>query len=185
MGVKLSPLIDAKVEARDTQRRRDILAAARASFLQFGFAKTSMDDIARHAGISRPLLYRKFKNKEEILAAVFEELFDGRYDRVEAIVASRASRREKLLRIYEVLYLEPWAEMMGSPMAPELYQACVRFDPGGVEKRERLRLKYTQAVVGGRDVAEVFMLSVEGLSGGVPSTAVLRRRIEVLVEHFA
>lgn len=173
------------VDERDALRRAQILSAARASFLQFGFAKTSIDDIAKQAGISRPLVYRKFKNKEQILAAVFDDLFQGRYERVEAVVAGRASRREKLFRIYEIMYLEPWTEVMSSVMAPELYEACVRFDPEGVAKRERMRLKYTQAVLGAKDTAEVFMLAVEGMSARVPSTNVLRRRIEVLVEHFS
>jgi len=173
-------------DARDAQRRKQILVAARACFVQFGFAKTSLEDIAKRAGLSRPLIYRKFKNKEEILAAAYEDLFEGRYERVTEIVAGRASKRDKLLQIYEVLYLEPWAEMTGSPMAAELYEACIRFDPEGVAKRDRLRLKYTQAVLGAKDVAEVFMLAVEGLSGrDIPPTNVLRRRIELLVEHFA
>jgi AcrR family transcriptional regulator len=165
-------------------RRRQILDGARASFLQFGFAKTSIDDIGKRAGVSRPLVYRKFKNKEEILAAVFDDLFFGRYEQVEEIVSGRGSKRDKLFRVYEVLYLEPWAEVMSSPVARELYEACVRFDPEGVEKRERMRLKYTQSILGSKEVADVFVLAVEGMSVRVPSTNVLRRRIEILVEHF-
>ena len=57
-------------------------------------------------------------------------------------------------------------------------------DPEGDEKRARLRLKYTQAIVGAKDIAEVFASAVDGLSADLPSTAVLRRRIETLVEHF-
>jgi hypothetical protein len=74
---------------------------------------------------------------------------------------------------------------MGTAMARELYESCKRYEPEGVQKRERMRLKYTQAVLGTRELAEVFMLAVEGLSGvDLPTTNVLRRRIEILVEHF-
>ncbi|WP_394846715.1 TetR/AcrR family transcriptional regulator [Pendulispora brunnea] len=173
-------------DERDTLRRRQILASARAVFVQFGFDKSSMDDIAKRANLSRGLVYRKFKNREELLQAVFEDLFVGRYERAAHVVAGAGSKRDKLLRIYEILYLEPWDEMMGSPMAPELYQACKRFDPEGVDKRERMRLRYTQAILGDKSAAEVFMLSVEGLSGtDIPSTSVLRRRIQLLCERFA
>jgi TetR/AcrR family transcriptional regulator, transcriptional repressor of aconitase len=175
---------ESQSDTRDAQRRKQIVDAARVTFLQFGFAKTSMDDIAKQANISRPLVYRKFKNKEEILSAVYEDLFEGRYERVETLLASRASKRDKLLQIYEILYVEPWTQVTGTPMAAELYEACTRYDPDGTAKRERLRLKYTQAVLGAKDVAEVFMLSVEGLSGDVPTTSTLRHRIEVLVQHF-
>ena len=46
------------------KRRTAILAAALKCFLQFGYAKTSMDDVAKEANLSRPLIYLKFKNKE-------------------------------------------------------------------------------------------------------------------------
>jgi AcrR family transcriptional regulator len=172
-------------DERDALRRKEILAGARAAFMQFGFAKTSMEDIAKRANISRPLVYRKFKNKEEILQAVYEDLFEGRYERVAEVIAARGNRREKLLQVYEILYLEPWDALFGAPMASELYEAAKRFDPEGVQKLARMRLKYTQAILGDKDAAEVFMLSVEGLSGwDHPPTNILRKRIQVLVEHF-
>lgn len=39
-------------------RRCGVLNAARLCFLNFGFQKSSLDDIAKRAGISRTLLYR-------------------------------------------------------------------------------------------------------------------------------
>ncbi len=62
---------------REDERRQAILDGAHACFLQYGFAKTSLDDIAQRAGISRPLIYRKFKNKEDILAALYDVKLDG------------------------------------------------------------------------------------------------------------
>ena len=59
---------------RDTARRREILDAAKTCFLKFGYGKTSLDDIARESGLSRPLLYRKFANKEAIFAALYPEV---------------------------------------------------------------------------------------------------------------
>ena len=43
-------------------RRARILAAARWCFLNFGFAKTSLEDIAKRSNLSRTLLYRVFKD---------------------------------------------------------------------------------------------------------------------------
>ena len=68
------------------ERKKTIVEAARACFLQFGFAKTALDDIARKARVSRPLIYRTFKNKDEIFAAVFDALFDRQYPAVEALL---------------------------------------------------------------------------------------------------
>lgn len=174
-----------KTVKREPSRRRQILAAARDAFLQFGFAKTSMDDIARRAGVSRALVYKNFKNKEEILGAMFEQLFEGRYEMVEKVLAGRGTKREKLLRVCDILCVEPYAEVMGTPMAPELNEACVRIDPEGHARRARMRSKHTEALLGSKEIADVFTLAIEGLAEDTPTADVLKRRIRVLVERFA
>src|SRR5882762_5206644 len=47
-------------------RRVAILEAATPVFLRFGFKKTSMDDLARAAGLSRQGLYLHFPTKESL-----------------------------------------------------------------------------------------------------------------------
>jgi len=44
--------------------------AAIKCFVRFGARKTSMSDIAKEAGISRPTLYASYKNKDEVFAGV-------------------------------------------------------------------------------------------------------------------
>jgi AcrR family transcriptional regulator len=55
-------------------RREDILEAGQSIFIHYGFARASLDLIAREAGISRTGLYHHFRNKEEIFRAVVERL---------------------------------------------------------------------------------------------------------------
>jgi AcrR family transcriptional regulator len=50
----------------------DILDAARDVFEEYGARRANVDDVARKAGISRSTLYRRFPNKESLLAAVIE-----------------------------------------------------------------------------------------------------------------
>ncbi len=57
---------------RETQRRADILKAARGLFERFGYKKTTMDDIARAAGITKPTVYTYFKGKKDIIVALVE-----------------------------------------------------------------------------------------------------------------
>ncbi|MRU32267.1 TetR/AcrR family transcriptional regulator, partial [Xylella fastidiosa subsp. multiplex] len=61
------------------QRRDNILLAARWCFLNFGYAKTSLDDIAKRANISRTLLYKTFTDKEDIYTAVFRHWLISRH----------------------------------------------------------------------------------------------------------
>ena len=47
-----------------------ILTAARELFLNSGYGSTSMDAVAKHAGVSKSTLYAHFENKEQLFGAV-------------------------------------------------------------------------------------------------------------------
>lgn len=55
----------------ESEKRNQVLTLAKKRFERFGFNKTTVDEIARDAGISKRTLYQEFQNKEKIL----EELF--------------------------------------------------------------------------------------------------------------
>ncbi|NWG02617.1 MAG: TetR/AcrR family transcriptional regulator [Syntrophaceae bacterium] len=55
----------------ESEKRTQILTLAKKKFERFGFHKTTVDEIARDANISKRTLYQEFENKEKIL----EELF--------------------------------------------------------------------------------------------------------------
>jgi AcrR family transcriptional regulator len=58
------PETDATTEA--------ILDAAVVEFEQHGFRRVALDDVARRAKISRTTIYRRFSNKDDLIAAVIE-----------------------------------------------------------------------------------------------------------------
>jgi AcrR family transcriptional regulator len=49
-----------------------ILDAAVAEFERHGFRRVALDDVARRAGVSRTTIYRRFANRDELVAAVVE-----------------------------------------------------------------------------------------------------------------
>lgn len=49
-----------------------ILDAALAEFERHGFRRVALDDVARRAGVSRTTIYRRFANRDELVAAVIE-----------------------------------------------------------------------------------------------------------------
>lgn len=57
-------------QARET--RRQILEAARRLFLQRGYTGTTMDGIAKEAGVAVETVYVAFRNKRTILARLFD-----------------------------------------------------------------------------------------------------------------
>jgi AcrR family transcriptional regulator len=50
--------------------RERYLSAAEACYARFGLAKTTVEDVARAADVSRATVYREFGNRDEILLAV-------------------------------------------------------------------------------------------------------------------
>jgi AcrR family transcriptional regulator len=49
-----------------------ILDAAVVEFERHGFRRVALDDVARRAGVSRTTIYRRFANRDELVAAVID-----------------------------------------------------------------------------------------------------------------
>lgn len=175
----------ARITEQDADARRtSILQAARWCFLNFGFAKTSLDDIARRAAISRTLLYRTFRDKEDIFSAVFADWLIARHPQARAAATAKGDPLERLLTMCQVMVVEPWKDMVGAPMSGEFYDVCERIDPAISEQHYRVFLECARALLPEDGVAEVFLLSLEGLLTDEPSVATLENRVKILATQF-
>ena len=56
-----------------TDRALQLLEAAAICFARRGFHRTTMDEIAREAGVSAGLIYRHFASKEDLVVAMVEQ----------------------------------------------------------------------------------------------------------------
>ena len=72
----------------DDETRALIFEAARQAFASSGYAATSMEDVARRAGVSTKTLYRLLPNK----AALFEGMVTERIDQFVSVVKLRACK---------------------------------------------------------------------------------------------
>jgi AcrR family transcriptional regulator len=61
-------------QLRSERTRRQLLDAAREAFTRLGFAEASMEEIAERAGVTRGPLYHYFDSKQDLFAAVYEEV---------------------------------------------------------------------------------------------------------------
>jgi AcrR family transcriptional regulator len=166
-------------------RRAMILGAARWCFLNFGFAKTSLEDIAKRANISRTLLYRFFKGKEDIFKAVFVDWLTSRHPAAEQAAAAPGAPYERLLGVCRVMVLDPWKDMFGAPMGNEFRNACEFVDPDIIARHRQVAIECISAVLGDRESAEVFILAIDGLIAAKPTPRMLERRIKILAARFA
>lgn len=67
-------------------RREQILQAAKWLFGYYGFEKTTVDDIASRASISKGSVYLEFQNKEAILVAVVQQFTERELERINGLV---------------------------------------------------------------------------------------------------
>jgi AcrR family transcriptional regulator len=66
------PGADPTKRAHSSSTTEAILDAAVVEFEQHGFRRVALEDVARRARISRTTIYRRFSNKDELIAAVIE-----------------------------------------------------------------------------------------------------------------
>jgi AcrR family transcriptional regulator len=97
-------------------RRDAILQAAAGVFLRFGYRKSSMDDLARAAGLSRQGLYLHFAAKETIFRDSVVLLTAQRLAAVRAALGRDATIEDRLLDAF----IGSASHDDGSPMSQEL-----------------------------------------------------------------
>jgi AcrR family transcriptional regulator len=84
MNVKDTRLRQAQ---RSEATRAALVAAARPLFAERGFAGVGTEEIVRAAGVTRGALYYQFRDKQDLFAAVFEQLEAELAQRIGAVVA--------------------------------------------------------------------------------------------------
>ena len=73
-----------------------ILLAAFEVFSRYGYRRTSMEDIAKGAGMSRAALYLHFRNKEDIFRSLVEMFYDQTATQTEQVLSQGLQAGEAL-----------------------------------------------------------------------------------------
>jgi AcrR family transcriptional regulator len=79
-----------------TERREQLLVAARATFGTNGFSATSMNDVALAAGVTKPVLYQHFESKHHLFLELLTDTSTRLVTRIESAVSEAGSGREEL-----------------------------------------------------------------------------------------
>jgi len=94
----------ARTRKDSATRRADIVAAARALFFERGVDGTSIEDIARAAGVAHGTFYLYFTTKDAAVNAVMEEIAREAVERVARTAASDdVPAAEKVVAVGEML----------------------------------------------------------------------------------
>src|ERR1700675_1258970 len=90
--------------APGSSQREAILMAATAIFLRYGFKKTSMDDVAQAAGVSRQGLYLYFDTKDFLFREALQYLVSHMISTARSVAEDgNLSLRDRLLGVFEAV----------------------------------------------------------------------------------
>lgn len=67
-----SDFTEKKTDDKERETRDRILSAAEDLFMRYGFRTITMDEIAKHLGVSKKTIYQHFADKEEIVCSCIE-----------------------------------------------------------------------------------------------------------------
>lgn len=84
--------------------RDRLLSAALALFNERGYAATSVREIVEAAGVTKPVLYYHFQNKEGIYLHLMRTAFDEALPAVERVGSAAGSAADRLRRLANELY---------------------------------------------------------------------------------
>lgn len=101
-------------------RRQKILESGMDLFLHYGFRRTTMGDIAKAAGMSRPTLYALYPCKEAIFAGVVRSYMSELNGRLSECFEASDSLADKLHKALEIAVIEPFVMFSGSQFKRDL-----------------------------------------------------------------
>jgi AcrR family transcriptional regulator len=100
-----------------------VLAGAEQCFVRFGVAKTSVEDIARAAGVSRKTVYRYFSGgRDQVVLTVLLRRGAPGYNRIRAVMAAAPTVTEAVVNgvvetVQAIRADEVWALLFGADEA--------------------------------------------------------------------
>ncbi len=114
-------------------RRDQIIKAAMAAFMRYGYRRVTMGDLAKEAGMSRPTLYAVFASKEEVFNAVATQMMEEALAEIRRRVAGPGSLAEKLEQVLEIWVVRTYELIHRSPDAKELIECTQAFSQDVIE----------------------------------------------------
>ena len=160
------------------ETRERIVNSARRLFNRKGFNEVTIDEIMKHAGLTRGGFYKHFGSKDELLAEAIAKAFEEVEDRFDAAVSKAKPGTELLKSLIEnYLSLEHCANPgEGCPMAA-MASEIGRFPKAAraeIEKAMRRRVKRAARLLPGKTERERERNCIALMSGLVGTLNVAR-----------
>ncbi len=106
----------------DNAKAKDILA----TFAQYGFQKTSMEDIARAMGVSRQSIYKKFGSKDKCYEWSIHTYLSGMYSSIFTDLSNDETPPLKtLINVFDT-FIGQAVEIVNNPHGAEVFNDALK-----------------------------------------------------------
>jgi AcrR family transcriptional regulator len=170
------------------EKRTRILHAARDLFLRYGVKRTSIDDVARAAGIAKGTVYLSFASKDALFANLAELMCKDILDRAEAAITTSAPLSERVVNFLDVVVGANSRLLAHSPHAAELIDskqafAAPVFADFHARVEDLLARSLRDEGVGNNEAPQMFIAAAHGVwRTGDIGEAAYRQRLSTLVQ---
>jgi len=171
-------------------KERQILEAAYGVFYRYGFARTTMADLAAAAGLSRPALYLVYPGKAEVFEAVVDWFVERTLEQIRATLDARWPLERQLLHVAELAVAQGYDILKSNPdaadlLSPERHGPALQASFGRLQAflAELLRAPVERAAVGTTHdaLAHMLMAAMKGFKLVAKDGTELRRLIATQV----
>ncbi|WP_067568748.1 TetR/AcrR family transcriptional regulator [Nocardia acidivorans] len=146
-GIDVDQLFGAGLPSLDAEQTR-LLDTARAEFVEHGFRRTSVGDIARRAKVSRPTVYRRLGDKDEIVRQVVVREVVTFFVTIGAQVLTKSTPSEKAVEAFVLGVRECGRHPLVAALRQYEPETLTSFLTDHVTTLEPVRAAIAMAIVG-------------------------------------
>jgi len=103
-----------------TSKEEQITTAAIRIFARYGGKRSTMEDVATEAAVSRQTLYRMFPNKDALVRATIRYYVEVQWRNIHDNWLTSENLSDKLDTLFEQMVIVAWTVVNQSPDASEL-----------------------------------------------------------------
>lgn len=179
--------------SREWAKKVSVYEGAATVFAQYGFRRTTMNDIAQAAGISRPALYLMFDNKEHLFHELATFRLDQAIEQATTVLAGKSHVQERFIEallVYEKIYYEPVAnsphgeelmdvnQNLATNMMHEGYTRLVTTLAKALKDAEEAgEVDFENLSLKPKEFVELLLAAIVGIKKKVSTTAEFRKKI--------
>lgn len=123
-------VIQKRKERERNQRINSILNAAKKVFFSNGYAKSTMDEIAYEAEISKPTIYKYFKNKDTLFYELMIPVIRNIYDQLQKLEIKLVEKKIKTGTDFVNALINTHCDCYN--LEPDTFRIILLFQQGGL-----------------------------------------------------